>query len=137
MADLALVTAGRVRVVESIQQMTLPFAEECDLGDAVRIDTSTGKWTKANGTSAAEARVWGILVSKDGAGTVGTAIRRGVIDGFNLSSQAYDKAIQLSDTDGKLEDGTAATVDVPIGRVIPAFATTLGTAADKLLSIEL
>jgi hypothetical protein len=137
MADLALVTAGKMRIVESIQQMTLPFAEACDIGDAVRIDTTTGKWTKANGTSAGEARVWGILASKDGAGAAGTAIRRGVLDGFNLTDQAYDKAIQLSDTDGKLEDGTAATVDVPIGRVIPGTATTLGTAYDKLLSVEL
>lgn len=137
MADLALVSTGRVRVVESIQQMTLPFAEACAIGDAVRIDTTTGKWTKANGTTAAEARVWGILVSKDGAGTVGTAIRRGVIDGFDLTNQAYDQAIQLSNTDGKLEDGTDATVDVVVGRVIPAWATTLGNSADKLLSIEL
>lgn len=137
MADLALVTAGRLRVVESIHQMTLPFAETCAVGDAVRIDTTTGKWTKANGTTSGEARVWGILVSKDGAGVAGTAIRRGVVDGFNLTSQDYDDAIQLSDTDGKLEDATAATVDVVVGRVIPAFATTLGTAADKLLSIEL
>ncbi|MBX3012346.1 MAG: hypothetical protein KF832_12600 [Caldilineaceae bacterium] len=137
MADLALVTTGKLNVVESIVQMTLPFAETCAVGDAVRIDTTTGKWTKANGTSAAEARVWGILVSKDAAGAVGTALRKGVIDGFNLSSQAYDLAIYLSDTDGKLEDSTAPTVDVVVGRVIPAFATTLGTAADKLLQVDL
>ena len=138
MADLALVTAGRLRVVESIIQHTAPFAETCAVGDAVRIDTTTGKWTKANGTSAAEARIYGVLVSKDGAGAAGTAVRKGVIDGFDLSGLDYDKAIWLSDTDGKFASADSdATVDIAVGRVIPGFATTLGTAADKLFFIDL
>lgn len=137
MAAVSLVTAGKLNVVESIQQMTLPFAESVNIGQLVRIDTTTGKWTKANGTDAAEARVWGILVSKDAAGAVGTAIRKGVVDGFDLASLAYDLAIYMSDTDGGLADDAASTVDVVIGRVIPAWSTTLGTAADKLLEIDL
>lgn len=137
MAAVSLVTAGKLRVVESIQQLTLPFAESVNVGQAVRIDTTTGKWTKANGTDAAEARVWGILVSKDAAGAVGTAIRKGVVDGFDLASLAYDLAIYMSDTDGGLADDAASTVDVAVGRVIPAWSTTLGTAADKLLEIDL
>lgn len=137
MAAVSLVTAGKLRVVESIQQMTLPFAESVNVGQVVRIDTSTGKWTKANGTTAAEARVWGVLVSKDAAGAVGTAIRKGVVDGFELSSLAYDLAIYMSDTDGGLADDAASTVDVIVGRVIPGTSTTLGTAYDKLLEIDL
>lgn len=137
MAAVSLVTAGKLRVVESIQQMTLPFAESVNVGQVVRIDTSTGKWTKANGTTAAEARVWGVLVSKDAAGAVGTAIRQGVVDGFDLSSLAYDLAIYMSDTDGGLADDAASTVDVIVGRVIPGTSTTLGTAYDKLLEIDL
>lgn len=137
MADLALVTADKVRVVESLEQMTLPAGEAITAGNAVRIDTSTGKFTKANGTSAAEARVYGIAVKTVPAGMPVTAIKKGVLDGFDLSSQAYDQAIQLSNTDGMLEDGTAATVDVPIGRVIPATAVTLGTALDKLLLVDI
>jgi len=137
MAAVSLVTAGKLNVVESIQQMTLPFAESVNIGQLVRIDTTTGKWTKANGTDAAEARVWGVLISKDAAGAVGTAIRKGVVDGFDLASLAYDLAIYMSDTDGGLADDAASTVDVVIGRVIPAWSTTLGTAADKLLEIDL
>lgn len=137
MSAVSLVTAGKLRVVESIQQLTLPFAESVNVGQVVRIDTSTGKWTKANGTTTAEARVWGVLVSKDAAGAVGTAIRKGVVDGFDLASLAYDLAIYMSDTDGGLADDAASTVDVVVGRVIPAWATTLGTAADKLLEIDL
>ena len=137
MTAVALVTAGKLRVVESIQQLTLPFAEARSVGQVVRIDTTTGKWTKANGTDAAEARVWGVLVSKDAAGAVGTAIRKGVVDGFDLASLAYDLALYMSDTDGGLADDAASTVDVAVGRVIPAWSTTLGTAADKLLEIDL
>lgn len=137
MAAVALVTAGKIRVVESIQQLTLPFAESVNVGQAVRIDTTTGKWTKANGSAAGEARIWGILVSKDAAGAVGTAIRKGVVDGYDLASLAYDLPIYMSDTDGGLADDDASTVDVIVGRVIPAWSQTLGTAADKLLEIDL
>ena len=136
MTDLALVTAGRLRVVEAIIQQTLPFAEACAVGDAVRLDTTTGKWTKANGSSAGEARIYGVLVSKDGAGAVGTAIRKGVLDGFNIAALAYDAPVYLSDTDAKLADANG-TVTVAVGRVIPAHAQTLGNAADKLLFVDL
>lgn len=136
MTDIALVTTGRVRVVESIQQMTLPLAESLAVGDAVRLDTSTGKWTGANGSSAGEARMWGVLVSVDPAGAVGTAIRKGVVDGFALTGLAYDAAVYLSNTDKTLADA-AGTTTVAVGRVIPGTATTLGTAFDKLLEVDL
>ena len=136
MANLTMVTTGRMNVVESFIQMTLPLGESLAVGDAVRLDTSTGKWTGANGTASGEARVWGVLVSKDAAGAVGTALRKGVVDGFVLDSLAYDAPIYLSDTDKKLADA-AGTVSVAMGRVIPATSVTLGTAFDKLLQIDL
>lgn len=136
MANLSLVTTGKLNVVESFIQMTLPLGESLAVGDAVRLDTSTGKWTGANGSSSGEARVWGVLVSKDAAGAVGTALRKGVVDGFDLASLAYDAPIYLSDTDKKLGDA-AGTVSVLAGRVIPATAVTLGTAFDKLFQIDL
>lgn len=136
MANLALVTTGKLNVVESKTQMTLPFAESLAIGDAVRIDTSTGKWTGSNGSSTTENRIYGILVSKDPAGAVGTAIRKGVLDGFDLSALNYDAAVYLSDTDKKLADA-AGTVSTVVGRVIPVTATTTGTAYDKLLFVDL
>lgn len=136
MTDLALVTAGRVRVVESFIQQTAPLAETLAVGDAVRFDTATGKFTGANGSSAGEARMYGILVSKDGAGAVGTAIRKGLIDGFALAALDYDAPVYLSNTDKTLADAAGST-SVVVGRVSPAFGTTLGTAADKLLFIDL
>lgn len=136
MANLALVTANQVAIVESIHQMTLVAAETIAPGAPVRIDTA-GKFTNSNGSSAGEARVWGIATGKKSiiAGMPVTAVRRGVLDGYNLT-QAYDAAIYLSDTDGTLADA-AGTVSTVVGRVIPATGTTLGTAYDKLLSVEL
>lgn len=135
MALIALTTADRIEVVESIVQMTLPSAEAITAGAPVREDTTTGRFTNSNGTTAPEARVYGIATRTVAAGEPVTAIRRGVLDGFTFS-QAYDAAIYVSDTDGRLGDA-AGTVSTVVGRVIPGTATTLGTAYDKLLSVEL
>ena len=125
----------RINVVESIHLSTLPAAEAIVAGAPVRIDTSAGTFTNSNGTSAGEARVWGIAVADTAAGLPVTAIRRGILDGYDFS-QAYDAAIYVADTDGRLGD-VAGTVSTVIGRVIAGTATTIGTAYDKLLSVEL
>lgn len=134
MADIAVATAGRIHIVESIQQKTLLATEAIVAGAPVRIHTD-GKWTNANGTSAGEARVWGIATKSVAANEAVTAVRRGILDGFTFS-QAYDAAIYLSDTDGRLGD-TAGTVSTVIGRVVPGTATVIGASYDKLLSVEL
>ena len=138
MANLALVTANKLEIVESIEQMTLPTAETVHPGQAARLDTSSGKYTKANGTTAPEARIYGIATGGkvNVANEPVTAIRKGVVDGYDLSALAYDAPVYLSDTDGTLADA-AGTVSVVVGRVIPGFGITLGTAADKLLFIDL
>jgi hypothetical protein len=135
MANIAVATAGRIHIVESIQQKTLPAAEAIVAGAPVRIDTSAGTFTNANGSSASEARVWGIATRSVSAGEAVTVVRRGTLDGFTFS-QAYDAAIYLSDTDGRLGD-TAGTVSTVVGRVVPGTATPIGTSYDKLLSVEL
>ena len=136
MANLAMVSAGKFRVVESIIQDTQIAAEAVVAGQAVRYDTSTGKFTGSNGSSAGEARIYGLAKSSVAAGFPVTAIRKGVVDGWEVSGLAYDQAVYLSDTDGLLADA-AGTVSVVVGRVIPANSQTLGTAADKILFIDL
>jgi hypothetical protein len=133
--EIALTTADRVEVVESIIQATLPAAEAITAGMAVRIDVTNGKFTKANGTTAAEARIYGIATRTVPAGGAVTAIRKGVMDGWAMAAMAYDAAVYLNDTDGRI--GTAAgTVSTVIGRVMPGTSTTLGTVFDKLFSVE-
>jgi hypothetical protein len=134
--EVALITADRVEVVESIIQMTLPTDEAVTAGMAVRLNTTTGKFTKANGTGAAEARAWGVATRTVASGMPVTAIRKGVMDGFDLSALDYDAPIYLSDTDGRLST-VAGTTSVVIGRVIPGTSTSLGTAYDKILQIDL
>lgn len=134
MANIAVAVAGKIDVVESIHQMTLPATEAILAGAPVRIHTD-GKFTNSNGTTAPEARVWGIATNSAAANEPVTAIRRGKLDGFTFT-QAYDAAIYLSDTDGTLGD-TAGTVSTVVGRVMPAWNQRLGTAADKILSVEL
>lgn len=135
MTNLALVTAGSMHIVESRIQLTLPLGESLAVGDAVRIDTN-GKWTGSNASTTTENRIYGILASVDPAGAVGTAIRKGVVDGLALTALAYDAIVYLSDTDKKFADA-AGTVSTIVGRVIPGTATTTGTAYDKLLFIDL
>lgn len=137
MALIALVTASRVEVVESIEQMTLVADETIIPGACVRLNTGTGKFTNGNGSSAAEARIYGIAVGSHDipAGMPVTAVRQGTLDGFNFS-QAYDAPIYASDTDGRLGD-TAGTVSVVIGRIVPGTSELLGGALAKLLQVHL
>lgn len=136
MANISLVTANKVNVVESIIQMTLPAAEAIIAGAPVRLDTANGKFTNANATNANEARIYGIATKTVAAGEALTAIRKGVMDGFDVSALAWDADIYLSDTDGRIADA-AGTVATKVGRVIPGTATTLGTAYDKMVFIDL
>jgi len=137
MALIALVSASKVEVVESLEQMTLPAAESITPGACVRLDTTSGKFTNGNGTTAAEARIYGIAVGAHDipAGMPVTVVRQGVLDGFAFS-QAYDAVIYASDTDGRLGDA-AGTVNVVIGRVIPGASELLGGAFAKLLQVHL
>ena len=136
MADIALVTANRVSIVESIVQMTLPAAEAITAGAIVRLDTATGRFTNANASSAAEARVYGVAARTVVAGAPVTAVRKGVMDGFVLDALAYDAALYASNTDGRMADA-AGTTALAVGRVIPGTSSNLGVGYDKLLMIDL
>lgn len=135
MALIALRTANRVEVVESFIQMTLTAEEAITAGAPVKINTTSGKFTNANGSSAPEARVYGIATRTVAAGMPLTAGRKMVMDGFMLPGD-YDAPVYVADTDGRLGDA-AGTVSVVVGRIIPAQAMALGTAYDKLLFVDL
>ena len=137
MAALALTTAGRIEIVESIEQATLPAAEAITAGAPVRIDTD-GKFANGNGTTATEAAVYGIATRTVIANEAVTAVKKGVLDGFALGAIAYNTSVYVADTDATLATTAGeATVDVIVGRVIPAWGQPLGTAADKLLEVDL
>jgi hypothetical protein len=139
MADLTLKDATRkwidIHGVGGIEQRTKLAMEAISCGDAVREDTTGGGWTKANGTTAAEARAWGLAGKTVVAGQGLTAYRKGIVDIFDLSSLAYDDKVYLSDTDGKLGT-TAGTVSTVVGRVTGVHDQVLGGSETKVLALE-
>jgi hypothetical protein len=139
MADIALVTANKVEIVESFEQMTLPTAETVHPGQVARVDASLGKFTKGNVSSATEEAIYGIATGgvANVAGQPITCIRKGVLDGFDLSGLDYWAPVYLSATDGGLADAPDDYGDTIVGRVIPGTSTTLGTAYDKLLLVDI
>jgi hypothetical protein len=134
MADIALVSAGRIRVVQSVIQQTSPAGETIVAGAPVRFHTD-GTFTNANGTAAGEATLYGIATRSVVAGEALTAVRLGVLDGYVLDALAYSAPVYLSDTDGRL-GSTVGTVSNIVGRVLPGHSQPLGTAADKLLFVD-
>lgn len=154
MADLALVTAGRLNVVSGVgnghEQETFEAAEQINVGQVFRIDTSTGKATKGNATAVGESGIAaGAAVAREvptfqlylcidqarQAGNPVTGLRKGKVDGFELSALSYGQRVYLSDTDGALGDA-AGTVPLAVGRVMPRPLTGTPTVQDKVLSVD-
>jgi hypothetical protein len=136
MADLTI-TSTEVAPVQVFKAFTGPAAESVSAGQVVRLDTSTGKLTLANASSASEAgQQRGILLRSADPNETATAVEEGLVDvGDALSSLAYDAPVYLSDTDGTLADA-AGTVTVLAGRVVPIFGNGTSTP-DKLLAVDL
>lgn len=136
MADIALVdsTAG---LAESIQQRTSTCAVDIPARSAVKFDAN-GKWVLATASTASSGvgAFYGVSTNTKTikAGYPLTAVRVGLMDGFTFT-QAYGAAIYLSDTPGKLADAPGGN-SVRVGQVVPGWAQPIGSAADKLLSLE-
>lgn len=134
MATIALTTANRVEVVGvPTQQRTLAAAVDITAGDPVQ-ENASGKWSIANGTTAALARNTYIATRTVKAGLSVTAVRKGLMDGFNLSALAYNAPLFLSDT-GTIAD-TAGTVSTVLGYVEAGGANPITAAHDKLLRVD-
>lgn len=137
MANLTI-TPADVRIVHIIEMLPDgPADEALNAGEVVRINTTTGQYTPANGTVAGEARPVGIAVTTANyANDTISVMKQGVLDvGDALDGLAYDLALYNSDTDGLI--GSAAgdsTVDNVIGRVVAGWGDTAG---DKLLLVAL
>jgi hypothetical protein len=150
MADLALVTAGRLNPVSGVAnghvQYTFEAEEQINIGQAFRISTTTGKATKANATvvgesAQASAGVFNsqLYVAIDGARQAGnavTGVKSGLLDGYNLDALAFGAPVYLSNTDGALGDA-AGTVSTIVGRVQPAPYHGTPSGADKLLAVNM
>jgi len=134
MADIALTTADRVKVVGIPErQLTLVAAADITAGAPVYI-TSAGKFDVADANGSGTTRPYGIATQTVKSGMACTAIKRGRMSGWTLSI-AYDAAVYLSDTVGRIADA-AGTTSVLLGRVVPSTAELLGTSPTKILEID-
>lgn len=133
--ELALDTADRVEVVASWEQLTLVAAEAIEAGALVRFNGTTGKFQNGNGSDMTEGKFYGIALKSVAAGEAVTAMRRGILDGFDLSGLNYWATIYASDTDAAIS-GTAGTKAVTVGYVGAGTAQLLGSAPDKLLYLD-
>lgn len=139
MATIALRTSGDLSldVVQSNLQDTQPAGVALNAGDLVAYDANGAFTTTgiAQDTAANARKAYGIVVRKAAIGEYVTAIRRGVLDGFNLDSMAYNDPIYTG-VAGTI-DTAAGTAGKEAGRVIPARGNLRGGAADKVLLVDL
>ncbi|MCB8942549.1 MAG: hypothetical protein H6658_02115 [Ardenticatenaceae bacterium] len=118
MTDL-VIDSTKVKAVEAIEQFTGPTDEAIVPGVYCRLNTTTGKITKGNASSAAEARKLGVCISNL-AGRV-TVLRKGIVFLDDaLDALTYDDDVFLSNTDGTLADA-AGTVSLIVGTVVPLY----------------
>ncbi|MGP1664473.1 MAG: hypothetical protein ACTS5I_00870 [Rhodanobacter sp.] len=137
MADITI-TPADVRIVRIVEMLPDgPANEALGAGEVVRLDTTTGFYTPANGTAAGEARPVGIAVTTANyANATISVMKSGILDvGDALDALAYDLPLYNADTDGALGSAAGdATVDNIVGRVVAGWADTAG---DKLLLVDL
>jgi hypothetical protein len=135
MPDLALVTAGQLRVEESLEQDTLPAGVAIAAGQSVKKDATTGRWILGDASAAATANAYGMAVRTVPPGMAVTAVRRGLVEGFDLDALDYGDTVFLSDTAGAVADA-AGTVTKQVGEVTPVHSHLLGGTPDKLLRLD-
>ena len=134
MANLSI-TAADVAVIEAIEMITAPEEETLSPGQYARYNVTNGTFEKGNGSDAAESRKGGLVVKREGDGMV-TVLRKGIVDlGNALTSEAYDKDVFLSDTDGRLAQ-SAGSVTLVVGTVVPIWSNP-SAVPDKALRIDL
>lgn len=135
MADVVLVTAGQLRVEESLEQDTKPAGVAIAAGQSVQEDGTTGKWALADASAAGTSNPYGMAVKSVPVGLPVTAIRRGLIDGFNLDDQDYGEQIFLSNTEGGIADAVGTTTAY-VGEVTSIHTHRLGGTPEKILRID-
>lgn len=137
MADIALTTADKISVgTLTVQQHTFVASSAITAGAPVYLVAATGRVAPADANGSAPLNTCtGIATRTVAAGEGVTVVRRGILDGFDLSGLNFGDAVYVSDTVGRLADA-AGTTSIKVGQVWPANGTELGTTADKVLLVE-
>lgn len=136
MSAIALVTADKLHVVESIEQMTGVCGADITAGQLIRPNASTGLWALSDANNSADVDNTYMATRTAKSGTALTGLKRGTVDGFDLSALNYGVNVFLSDTAGGL-DTTAGSNSKIVGQVVPAHSQRLGSSPDKILRVDL
>jgi hypothetical protein len=141
MASIAVTTAGRIHVVESLEQMTLPAVAAILAGDTVSID-SAGKFVKGDADgSGLLVKIYGIATRSAAANEPVTAVAKGVLSGWTFGSTAYWTSVLAADTAGEItvtaSESGGGGADVTIGDVIPVWDQLIGGTPSKALRVNL
>jgi predicted RecA/RadA family phage recombinase len=139
-ADIAVRTYANsgdpaISVEESTIQDTQIAGEAITAGQPVVHASASGNFIKA-GTGVQSAAVYGVATRSVAAGEAVTAIRKGVLDGYNLDSYNFSALMYTSATAGAIADATSASA-VVLGRVIPGRSNLRGNLPDRLLFVDL
>lgn len=140
MADITLVKEdiGILNPDKAILHRLPAASASIVAGDVVRLDTSTGKVTWADGSDAAGSKVLGVaLETPQFAGDVITVVERGQISlGAAIDAATIDAPVYLSDTNTAghmtltVGESTTATI---IGRIFPLF---MGGTLKRILDVN-
>lgn len=120
-----------ISIEESIQQIDGTAAATLTAGTIVKYDAN-GRFVAAAATGAQV----GILNRNLVAGEAGTALRKGVMDGFNLDALAYG-AQTWAGASGAMDSAGVAGTNPEIGFVIAGRSHLRGNAPDKLLCVDI
>lgn len=137
MADLTLETANKINVGTSgpNQQFTGIAAATITAGSPVCFDGTNDTLWPSDANDAAKDAVAGVATHNAKAGEPLTCMRVGYMSGWS-NLPVPGKQVFVSDTAGALADA-AGTASLPVGIVIPAFGQPLGTAADRVLFVQI
>lgn len=117
MADITVTAAAVAPVFPNDAEIhTLIAGEAIMAGQAVIIDTTTGRAMLASAAVDGTAGARAIALTGGAAGQAISALKKGHCAGFSLDALGYDAQVFLSDTEGAVADA-AGTVSTPMGRV--------------------
>jgi len=118
MTDLAI-TAANIEVIkpEDAEIVQIIVAETVTAGQPIYIN-SDGQGELADANASGEQQARALTLQAGVANQSISCLKQGYVEGFTLSSQAFDDPIFVSDTVGVLGD-SAGTLEVPVGLVAP------------------
>jgi len=132
------VTSGQVSPARPMDQDTIirPYiaAAAITAGQLVYVNSS-GLVDLCNTASAGKQQCRGVALQTVGAQQGVDVLQRGEVEGFAISSLAYDVQVYASDTAGNL-DTAVGTKTVPIGRVMATTTKDSSGNIKKLLHIQ-